>query len=440
VVLVSLTLTAVMLDGGSAVGAGVGLPSVKSGVALPALSGAATASATPPTCTSPGPGKPIFITATCADPRFNDPYIIEDTTVPAANATVRGAKVPYTFIHGGFRGTDATFSVYFPPASMYQGRFFQMNVHQLRTTGDLGSVPIPAQALDQIDKVAPSNQSAGLAFFQENEMGFAFDTGGYLVEASPNSEMALTARDALSGKFDPSVEYRVAAAAAKFSRVMAAQIYGTDKRPYGYLSGGSGGSTITITAAENTSGVWDGFAPYVMGNRDAIPTNLASSLYGLRVLSERPATFPCIDSAFEPGGSGNPYRSCHLNRNEAQAFREMTLLGFPERGWFDWKALLANGGLLFLVADYVPLMDPTYAHDFWTKPGYLGHDDPFGDLKRAHPFQHDRRRGHAGHPTAGGGRIPGRPVVWGPVQRLRGRAVHRRHAGEGLPAGEPAER
>ena len=61
----------------------------------------------------------------------------------------------------------------------------------------------------------------------------------------------------------------------------------------------------------------------------------------------------------------------------------MTLLGFPERAWFDWQAVKANGNLLFLIADYVPLMDPTYVNDFWTKPGYLGHDDPFGDLKRA---------------------------------------------------------
>jgi hypothetical protein len=345
--------------------------------------GWATASATQPTCTSPGPGKPIFVTANCVDPKFNDPYTIEDTTVPAGNATVRGVPVAYTYIHGGFRGTDATFSLYFPPASMYQGRFFQMNVHQLRTTGDSAAVPIPPAVIDQIDANTPSNQNAGLVFLQENEIGYAFHTGGYLVETSPNSEMALTARDALSGKYDPSVEYRVAAAAAKFSRVMAGQIYGAHKRPYGYLSGGSGGSIITITAAENTSGVWDGFVPYVMGNRDAIPTNLASSTFGLRVLSERPSTFPCIADAFEPGGSGNPYTSCHLNRNEARALREMTLLGFPNRAWFDWQALKTNRSLLFLIADYVPLMDPTYVNDFWTKPGYLGHDDPFGDLKRA---------------------------------------------------------
>ena len=342
--------------------------------------GTATASATQPTCTSPGPGKPIFITADCVDPRFNDPYIIEDTPV---NATVWGVPVPYTYIHGGFGGTDATFSFYFPPASMYQGRFFQMNVHQLRTTGDSASIPIPPQVLDQIDKNTPSNQSAGLVFFQENEIGYAFNTGGNLVETSPNNEAPLTARDALSGKWDPSVQYRVAAAAAKFSRVMAAQIYGTNRRPFGYLSGGSGGSIITIDSAENTSGVWDGFVPYVMGERDAIPTNLSATLFGLRVLSERPSTLPCIVDAFEPGGSGVPDTSCNLNPEEAEALREMTLLGVPERAWFDWQALKANGGLLFLVADYVPLMDPTYANDFWTTPRYLGHDDPFGDLARA---------------------------------------------------------
>ena len=149
----------------------------------------ATASGTQPTCSSPGPGKPILITADCVDPRFNDPYIIEDTTVPAANATIRSVPVPYTYIHGGFRGTDATFSFYFPPASMYQGRFFQMNVHQLRTTGDSAAVPIPPPVIDEIDNNTSSSQNAELVFLQENEIGFAFNTGGYLVEASPNDEI-----------------------------------------------------------------------------------------------------------------------------------------------------------------------------------------------------------------------------------------------------------
>jgi PKD domain len=342
-----------------------------------------TSSATQPTCASPGPGKPIFITADCVDPRFNDPYIIEDTTVPAANSTVQGVSVPYTYIHGGFRGTDATFSIYFPPASMYQGRFFQLNVHQLRTTGDSATVALPPQVLEQAQSNTPSNASAATVFFQENEVGYAFNTGGYLVETSPNSEAALTARDALSGKFDPSVEYRVGAAAAKFSRVMAGQIYGTNKRPFGYLSGGSGGSIMTITAAENTSGVWDGFVPYVMGERDSIPSHFGAPLFALRVLSKRPFTLPCIADAFEPGGSGDPDTSCHLTREESEAFREISLFGYPKRSWFDWQALKTNGNLLFLTADYVPLMDPTYVNDFWTKPGYLGHDDPSGDLKRA---------------------------------------------------------
>src|SRR5258707_10479531 len=82
--------------------------------ALLSMCAPAMASATPPTCSSPGHRKPIFITEGCVDPRFNDPCIIQDTTVPAGNAAVEGASVPYTFIHGGFRGTDATFSLYFP--------------------------------------------------------------------------------------------------------------------------------------------------------------------------------------------------------------------------------------------------------------------------------------------------------------------------------------
>ncbi len=64
--------------------------------------------------------------------------------------------------------------------------------------------------------------------------------------------------------------YRVNAEAAKFSRVVAAEIYGPH-RTYGYLYGGSGGAYQTVTSAEMTTGVWDGFVPYVMGSPQSIP-------------------------------------------------------------------------------------------------------------------------------------------------------------------------
>lgn len=60
---------------------------------------------------------PMRVTADCIDPRFNKPYvdIEEERTTP----------VPHRYVHGGFTGTDARFSFYFPPKEQYQRRFFQ---------------------------------------------------------------------------------------------------------------------------------------------------------------------------------------------------------------------------------------------------------------------------------------------------------------------------
>jgi hypothetical protein len=52
-------------------------------------------------------GAPMFVTAGCVDPRYNDPYVDVDEQ--------RTTPVLHRYIHGGFKGTDAKFSFYFPP-------------------------------------------------------------------------------------------------------------------------------------------------------------------------------------------------------------------------------------------------------------------------------------------------------------------------------------
>jgi len=305
------------------------------------------AATTPPTCASPAPGEPMLITEDCVDPRFNDGYAFIDID------EVRQLPVPHRFVHGGFQGTDARFGFYFPEPAKYKGRFIQGPVHQLlRLTNELAT---------------------------PDEISFAFDSGAYLVETNNGgTESCLTTRDGLAGRCDPAVRgYRVNAAAAKFSRVQAAKIYG-NYRPYGYLYGGSGGSYMTISSAEQTRGVWDGFVPFVMGTPNTSPDQFAARLHALRVLRQR-NKFPEIMDAIDPGGSGNMYAT--LNAEESAALRELTRLGFPPRAWWDHATM--TGGYLNLVAEAVPLSDPTYVDDFWSQPGYLGHDDPNGALAAA---------------------------------------------------------
>ena len=301
-------------------------------------------------CTSPAPGEPTFIDETCTDVRFNDPQIDLDE--------MRTTPVPHRYVHGFFAGTGrpdfgggtpAEFAFAFPPADQYQGRFFQGPTHQLTSNENLGN----------------------------NQIAFAIASGAYAVQTNMGgSEAATFAEAVLFFGFDAeTVGYRVNAAAAKFSRQVAADYYGPH-RPYGYLFGGSGGAFQTVSSLENTS-VWDGGVPFVLGFEGATP-----NVYTVRVNAQRilgPAgKFPCILDAVDPGGSGDPVTSCNLNEEQAGAYEEATRMGFPPRSWFG--GALTGAGALPLVAAYVPYVDFGYTADFWSLPGYLGHDDPYGSL------------------------------------------------------------
>src|SRR5918999_17513 len=117
--------------------------------------------------------------------------------VTTQRTTARPMKARHLYVHGGFTGTDAKFSFCFPPEDVYEGRFFQAT-HQLVGGED----------------ATPRN------------VAFAVASGGYSVQTNMGgSENARTPEDSL--RFDTSIrEYRVNAAAAKFSRTVAADIYG----------------------------------------------------------------------------------------------------------------------------------------------------------------------------------------------------------------------
>jgi hypothetical protein len=185
---------------------------------------------------------------------------------------------------------------------------------------------------------------------------FALSNGAYVV--SSNNAGGVPAGGALA-------PYRANAAAAKYSMNVAQQVYGTSARPRGYLYGASGGAYQTVGAMENTSGVWDGAVPMVFGVPNAIPSFQTSQALALRVLADK---LPRIADAMEPGGSGNPYQG--LTAEQRGVLREVTKLGFPLRGWWQYATL--SGGAFLAVAPVVRALDPTYVTDFWTAPGYEG--------------------------------------------------------------------
>ncbi|MFC4376204.1 hypothetical protein ACFO5K_19080 [Nocardia halotolerans] len=252
--------------------------------------------------------------------------------------------VPHRKVSGHFEGTDKRFAFYFPAGNGFDGRFFQL-VYPLNDENvDAAIGPPPAQVI-----------------------GFAADSGAYAVQTNGGGG------------------YRVDAAAAEFSRVVAAEHYGYTGRIRGYLWGGSGGSFQTIAAMENSDGIWDGAVAYIPGVPTSIPDNFFVRAFARIVLGGKASR---IGDAVAPGGD-DPYQD--LDDTERAVLTEVTRFGIPLRAWEDYEYLLGlnEGNDLFGFVGMVKSMDPAYADDFWSEPGYSGTEQSaLGDLLRAARIDH----------------------------------------------------
>ena len=221
---------------------------------------------------------------------------------------------------------------------------------------------------------------------------FAVASGAYLVESN-GGRLAAT-----MGAGDPSIHgYRAAAAVARYSRTVAAEMYG-EHRPYGYAVGGSGGGWRSTAYIENGWDVWDGGVPFVVPGLLSVPNQMSVLAHACRLLRGRTAA---ILDAVEPGGSGNMYEGLNVEQREALA--ALTRLGFPTRALFEFEqiARLYAGSVWACFADWFREWDPSYFDDFWTVPGYLGADAPQSAGEGPDPA---RRNGDdRGHGRRGGG-------------------------------------
>lgn len=277
------------------------------------------------------------VNADCVDATYSHPVVDSETdeTVPVAHHRVRGH----------FDGTNIQFTIYLhsqQDKAQWKGRFFQF------------TYPIP---------FAPVTDTSSA---DDRAIGFALSSGGYAVQA---------------GNKSVSLGYRADAAAAKFAETVAARYYGSDRRIFGYLYGPSGGSFQTVGAAENTTGVWQGYVPMVQ----AVPTPTSYNFLGRAaaqlILGAKAVQ---IRDALLPGGSGNPYAG--LDEAEQAMLKEVQALGIPWKSWEYPDYLLGHtqwqsDGL----TQSAPLAyDPTYVNDFWNASGYLGTENsPLGERVRA---------------------------------------------------------
>jgi hypothetical protein len=265
----------------------------------------------------------------------------------------RDKPVRHRYVHGGFKtaadsmsqDTDLRFAMYFPPKEQYQGRFFQY-----------------IQPVSGNEHIVETPEYADPSY----SVGFAVESGAYLVVSNLGKLDFLPASD-------PNITmFKASAAVAEASRIIANSMYGPH-RPYGYAWGGSGGAYKTLACIENTSGVWDGAVPFVHGTPVSLINNFTVQAHALRILRDK---LPAIIDAVEPGGSGDMYAG--LSDVQRAALLEVTKFGFPPRSWFNYeKIAFGYTGVGASMLGVVTLFDSSYFNgDFWTLPGYLGHDHP----------------------------------------------------------------
>ena len=274
-----------------------------------------------------GAARPMGLT----DPMFTAPFVDVDEW--------RDDPVRHRYVHGGFDGTDCRFSMYFPDATPYHGRFF----HPVS--------PVPGSEHG-------ATEGAFTGYIE-----FAVASGGYLVESNLGRF-----RRALRGEDSTVAGYRASAAVARYSRVLAAEMYG-EHRPYGYVFGGSGGAYRAIACIENGDDVWDGAVPYIHGTLQSMPSMFSVQAHAFRVLGPK---LPQIVDAVEPGGSGDMYAG--LSDRGARRARRSNPDGLSA------SCVVRRRARSPPVHDRVGRAYSTtsrpgtrsYFDDFWTVPGYLG--------------------------------------------------------------------
>lgn len=283
------------------------------------------------------------------DAYFGAPFVDEDIH--------RDAPVPHRLVHGGFTGTDTRFTCYFPEAG-YEGRMFQPIEGGHGGHERSHDNPMIAEMI-------------GLPMISR--------LGGYMVESNQGH-----IGDDVDGRAgdDPTLYgHRASAESARFSKFLAAQIYGAPPH-HAYVFGGSGGARRSPLCLENAPDVYDGALPF-MGGGDIAPLGSTGRIRGAQVMSFASMfnvqrllgdRIDEVADAMAPGGSGDPYAglSTHQREELASLYRQ----GFPMG---DELVIAQPFGQIWLwtsIADMLEEQDPSYFRDFWTEPGYVGHDHP----------------------------------------------------------------
>jgi hypothetical protein len=282
------------------------------------------------------------------DDFFGPPYIDLDEW--------RDAPVRHRYVHGGFGGTDTRFAFRYPPAESYRGRLYQP-----LEGANAGHENVAAEPIGAV--------TGGV------EM--VFRLGGYMVET--NMGHIGDVKDPKAGD-DPTIYgWRAAAESARFSKHLAAQIFGAAPA-YSYVFGGSGGARRSPLCLAYAPDVWDAAMPFMGDNLDGDHGDWTQPRYATphfatmfnvqRVLGDK---ITDVVDAMRPGGGGDPFAT--LTTHQRDQLAELYKLGYP-RG--DEYMIAQPMGQLWLwcsMAERISREDP-YFQRFWTEPGHVGFDQP----------------------------------------------------------------
>ncbi|HEX4505397.1 MAG TPA: tannase/feruloyl esterase family alpha/beta hydrolase [Alphaproteobacteria bacterium] len=292
-------------------------------------------------------------------------YTVTDAFFDAAYVDIDEARtdfVPHRFIHGGFKGTGTRFSFHFPAAEHYQGRFLQP-----LEGGTAGS---------EYSYGAPQQGAVALG-----GLDTAVRLGAYLVQS--NQGHVGTEKCPKGGDNLALYGWRASAETGRFARYLATQLYGSRPK-YGYVFGGSGGGHRAPLCLENAPDVWAGAVPF-MGGAMVDPANVDKPMIATQVIFYsallnvqrmlRDQLKDVVD-AVEPGGSGNPFDK--LTVDQRVALEELYRCGYPRGAEFLIDPDNYTGQIFEWAwsAELIKTMDPGYFTDFWSQPGYAGHDTP----------------------------------------------------------------
>jgi Tannase and feruloyl esterase len=186
------------------------------------------------------------------DPYFGEPYIDADEW--------RESPYPHRRVHGGFADCDTRFTFSFPAKEEWGGRMY---------------MPLEgAHAGNEDVFCGPMGQIIG-------GLGLIVRLGGYMAE----SNMGHIGDDIDPKGGDDATLYgwRAAAEAARFSKYVAAAVYGAEPH-HSYVWGGSGGGRRSPLVLENAPEVFDGALPF-MGGGDVAPFPATERIQGAQVMS-----------------------------------------------------------------------------------------------------------------------------------------------------------